>query len=335
MILNENNKQEYPSMNTGKTDTSLRCKNFISTLFFALIMWCSPCQSCHAQTPDFVDWARNDTDIQQVRIAQNQGYYVYILALDNKIIQGGRISFDEACRAIPKSADEILVLWGNNETEGTYRGRRIDQKCFNYAMNNPGSDIIGRYFTAAYHANGHYGEIYKTDCYLIWKRHPQQTTAILSRLFDKETADYFIEMFEEWSKREIDNKQKIQRSSLWETNTQHIVGSVVDATNNKPIENAKLELLRKDDSSFVCSTTTNSEGKYGLSFPQLTHNDGSLVLFILRITADGYQSLCIGVDMSMIIECQSIYPHIPSIFPLKPIDKEVPYKKTKGTEQRR
>lgn len=211
MILDENNKQKYPSMNTGVTDTSLKCKFFISTLFFALIMWCSPCQSCYAQTSDSVDLAR----------------------------------------------------------------------------------------------------------------------------FDKETADYFLDLFEEWSKREIDNKQKIQRSSLWETYTQHIVGSVVDATNNKPIENAKLELLRKDDSSFVCSTTTNSEGKYGLSFPQLTHNDGSLVLFMLRITADGYQSLCIGVDMSMIIERQSIYPPIPSIFPLKPIDKEVPYKKTKGTEQRR
>ena len=191
-------------MHTGGLNTALRCKIFISTLFFALIMWCCPFQSSFAQTPNSI-----------------------------------------------KENDE--------------------QK----------------------------------------------------------------ERFEVWIKREIDNIQKIQSSSLWETTTLHIMGSVVDATNNRPIENVKLELLRKDDSSFVCSTTTNSDGKYGLSFPQLTHDDGSLVLFLLRITADGYQSLCLGVDVSMIIEYQSIIPHIPSNFRLKPIGKEVPYNNTKGTEQRR
>ena len=318
-ILNEHNKQEYPPMDTGETDTSLRCKIFISTLFFALIMWCSPCHSCYAQVHDSADWTRNETDEFQERIARNNDYYMYLLALDDKILKGGNISFDEACRAIPQTADEILVLWGNNEKECSYRGQRIDQVCFNHAINNPRLDIIGRYFTAAYYANGHYREIYNTDCYLIWKRHPQQTTAVLSMLFDKETNDHIHGMFEEWSRKEIDNKQRIQRSSLWETTTQHIVGSVVDNTNNRPIENVKLELLRDDDSSFVCSTTTNSDGKYGLEFPQLTNDDGSLVLYKLRITADGYQSLCIGVNMSMIIECQSIIPHRPSNFSLKPI----------------
>ena len=318
-ILNEHNKEEYPPMHTGETDTSLVCKIFLITLFFVLIMCCSPYQNCYAQTQDSADWTKNGTDELQERIARNNDYYTYILALDNKILTGNTFSFDEVCRAIPKSADEIQLLWGNNEIGGQYRGQRIDQLCFIHAINNPRLDIIGRYFTAAYYAEGHYRKIYNTDCYLIWKKHPQQTEAILSMLFDKETNDYFGDMFEEWSRREIDNKHKIQRASLWETDTNHIVGSVVDITNNRPIENVKLELLRDDDSSFVCSTTTNHDGKYGLAFPQLIHDDGTLVLFKLRITADGYQSICLGVDMSMIIEYQSIIPHTPCNFGLRPI----------------
>lgn len=211
-VLNAHNKEGYPPMHTGGVDSALRRKFFIITLFFALIMWCYPFQRSFAQTPNSI----KENDEHQESIAQNKDYYMYILALDNKILKGGNIS-----------------------------------------------------------------------------------------------------------------------SSLRDTSTQHIMGSVVDATNNRPIENVKLELLRKDDSSFVCSTTTNSDGKYGLSFPQLTHDDGSLVLFLLRITADGYQSLCLGVDMSMIIEYQSIFPPIPCNFSLNPIDKEVPYNNTKGTEQKR
>lgn len=211
-FINTPNKEEYPPMHTGRTDASLKCNFFICALCFALVMWCSPCQSSFAQAPNSI----KENDEHQESIAQNKDYYMYILALDNKILKGGNIS-----------------------------------------------------------------------------------------------------------------------SSLWDTSTRHIMGSVVDATNNRPIENVKLELLRKDDSSFVCSTTTNSDGKYGLSFPQLTHDDGSLVLFLLRITADGYQSLCLDVDMSMIIEYQSIFPPIPCNFSLNPIDKEVPYNNTKGTEQKR
>lgn len=319
-ILNAHNKEEYPPMLTGGTYIYLRCKVCIKTIILALIMWCSTYQSCYAQTPDSVDWARNDTDELQERVEWNKDYYMYILALDNRILTGNTISIDEACRAMPKTADEIQVLWGNNEIGGQYRGQRIDQLCFNQAIDNPRSDIIGRYFTAAYCAEGHYRKIYNTDCYLIWKKHPQQTEAVLSMLFDKQTTDYFHDMFEEWSRKEIDDKQKIQRSSLWETDTkQHIEGSVVDNTNNRPIENVKVELLRDDDSSIVCSTTTNRDGKYGLAFPQLTNDDGTLVLFKLRITAVGYYSLCLGVDMSMIIEYQSTIPHTPSNFGLKPI----------------
>ena len=328
-VINAHNKEEYPPMHTGGTDILFKHLTFKCILCFISLIWCCPCQNSFAQNSDSVNWTTSDADIHQERIAKNEAYYTDIKALDKKIFQGG-VSFDEACHAIPKNAEEILVLWGNNEKDGEGRGRRLDQVCFNHAMDNPRLDIIGRYFTAAYYADGHYGEIYRTDCYLIWKKHPQQTTAVLSILFDTETANQFLDMFEKWKKEEIEKTRKIERSSLWPIDTLHTGGSVADIINDKPLEGVKLELLREDDSTFVCSTTTDSNGKYGFSFPKLTNDDGTLVLFLLRITADGYHTRCFGLDMSMIFEYQSIIPKSPSKLYLMPIKiKEQHYTKGK------
>ena len=164
------------------------------------MLLCIPtiCSNLFAQVADTVNWAQHYEQLHQKRIAENRSYYNHVLAINQKLLRGEEVSFDEAIAAIPRTADEILVLWGNNDEEGENRGYRVDSISFSYVKANPRLDLLGRYFTAAYYSDGYVAENYHYACYILWKQYPQEVKAVLSILFGpnedftKEFMEYSI-----------------------------------------------------------------------------------------------------------------------------------------------
>lgn len=103
---------------------------------------------------------------------------------------------------------------------------------------------------------------------------------------------------------------------------QSIQGTVVNSTDGNPVAGAKVTLLLATDTSYVLSVTTEEDGRFAMRIPRMWDSNNVLIDHLLRITADGYDTLCFGVDLGMIMECQSVFPSQPWKYGLTPKKSE-------------
>lgn len=113
-----------------------------------------------------------------------------------------------------------------------------------------------------------------------------------------------------------------------EENKGHLAGIIIDTYSEKKLNGAKVTLFKEEDSSYVCSVTSDENGEFGLSIPLFDPKDRHryLILHYLHIEAEGYKTFNIRVDCSMILESQSSLPPHPTTFRMTPNKNETPEK---------
>lgn len=201
--LNAHNKQEYPPMHATGINTSLI---MLLVLMTGLLALCG----CATREADTTIEQSQDTvivdDNRQATIDNleyqaicdaNREYYNKVTSFDQKIIRGESVSSDDAFDLLPKTDDEVHVLWGYN-ADYADRGARHDSVCFHNVMEQPSIDKICKYYVAMGCSDGYIAECYDYRCYELWKKYPKETQEALSALsYTKRDVESTLARFKE------------------------------------------------------------------------------------------------------------------------------------------
>jgi len=151
------------------------------------------------QSQEAISW--NDS-LQEARYRaiceKNREYYDNVHALDQKLLRGESISPGAAIALLPKTDEEIRVLWGRSgNEEGMNRGFRHDSLCFHDVMENLSVDKICKYYVAFDCSDGFIAELYHYRCYQIWEKYPKETLKALSKIYSKKEKKFILNEFQE------------------------------------------------------------------------------------------------------------------------------------------
>lgn len=181
--------QPLPAPKPRKADWIHWAKTLLLAMLMPLFLGCSQSAADSGETE-----LRDSADLSE--------YRSHINSVDQSILQHDTISLADALSAMPESPDQILALWGDGTTEEGYaRADRIDSACFNFALAGC-SDMIAAYIKAERWSDGHVGQIYCSETFELWKRHPDIVESWTLKLYGQEYLNGALDEYQEWAEWE-------------------------------------------------------------------------------------------------------------------------------------